>query len=314
MNKNIAVIGSGYWGKNLIKNFYNLGRLKYIYDENKESEKKQRDLYNIEPTEFHHILKDSEIRGVVISTPADTHHLIAKKCIEANKNVFIEKPICLNMRDAKDLKEISEKKNVKIMVGHLLNYNDHFNKIFDIVKKRDLGKLIKIKSIRKSFGKLREHENVIWSFAPHDISMVNRFTDGDTENLRVIKNSYFNKNCDSANISYSKSDVSIEIEVDWSSIEKIHRLELFYSNAIIVFEDSQPDSDKKLYILNTKFNEEVLKDKSNLDKEYISVKSQQPLLNECNHFIDCIESDLMPLTNVDESLLVLQTLLDTDEK
>ena len=200
------------------------------------------------------------------------------------------------------------------MVGHLLNYNDHFNKIFDIVKKRDLGKLIKIKSIRKSFGKLREHENVIWSFAPHDISMVNRFTVGDTENLRVIKNSYFNKNCDSANISYSKSDVSIEIEVDWSSIEKIHRLELFYSNAIIVFEDSQPDSDKKLYILNTKFNEEVLKDKSNLDKEYISVKSQQPLLNECNHFIDCIESDLMPLTNVDESLLVLQTLLDTDEK
>ena len=73
------------------------------------------------------------------------------------------------------------------MVGHLLNYNDHFNKIFEIANERDLGKLIKIKSTRKSFGKLRDHENVIWSFTPHDISMVNRLTNGNVENLRLVK-------------------------------------------------------------------------------------------------------------------------------
>jgi len=314
MSKNIAVIGSGYWGKNLIKNFYELGKLKYVYDENKESEKLQRDLYNLKEEDFDNILADDEINGIVISTPAESHHAIAKKCMQARKHVFIEKPICLNIEDALDLKFISEKANVKIMVGHLLNYNDHFNKIFDIANERDLGELIKIKSIRKSFGKLRDHENVIWSFAPHDISMVNRLTNGNVENLRVIKNSYFNDNCDSANLSYNKSGVNVEIEVDWTSIEKIHRLELFYSNAVLVFEDSQLDPNKKLSILNTKFNQEILKNKSNLNREYIKIESKQPLFNECTHFIDCIENDRMPITNVDESIMVLQTLLDTDEK
>ena len=315
MNKSIAVIGSGYWGKNLIRNFNELGKLKYIYDENKESEKTQRDLYSIEPESFENILNDLEIKGIVISTPAETHHLIAKKCMEANKNVFIEKPICLNINDALDLKAISEKCNVKIMVGHLLNYNDHFNKIFDLINERDLGRLIRIKSVRKSFGKLRDSENVIWSFAPHDISMVNRFTVGDVENLKIIKNSYFsNNNCDSANLSYKKSGVNVEIDVDWSSIEKTHKFELFFKNGVIVFEDSHQDPDKKLFVIDTKFNENILKEKVSLDKEYISINFNQPLLNECSHFIDCIENDITPLTNVDESIKVLQTLLDSDEE
>ena len=314
MKKNIAVIGSGYWGKNLIRNFYELGALKYIFDENKTSEKLLRDLYNIEETSFDEILNDEDIEGIVIATPAETHHKIASICMKAKKNVFVEKPICLNMGDAIDLKNISIQENVKLMVGHLLNYNDHFNRAIELSKKNDFGKLLKIKSTRKSFGKLRENENVIWSFAPHDISMVNRFISGKTSNLKVIKNCYFNDNCDSANISYIKSGVNVEINVDWTSIVKLHKFELFFSKGIIVFEDSNADSQKKLYLINTDFNKEILKDKVTLDKEYIALDQNPPLLNECRHFLDCIKNNKTPLTNVDESIEVLQTLLDTDEK
>lgn len=313
MKKNIAVIGSGYWGKNLIRNFYELGSLKYIYDENKSSEKLIRDEYKIKQISFDEILHDKEIEGVVIATPAETHHYIAKLCIKAKKHVFVEKPICLNIEDAIDLKEISEKNGVQIMVGHLLNYNDHFNKLVELVGNNNYGDLIKIKSSRKSFGKLRDSENVIWSFAPHDISMVNRLTKGEVENLRVSKNSYFNDNCDSAYISYQKSGVIIEIDVDWTSVEKLHRFEVFFSDVILIFEDSVQDPDKKLCIINTKFNKEVLKNKSMLNKKYIKTTFNQPLKNECSHFLSCVENNTKPLTDVDESISVLQTLLDTDE-
>lgn len=313
MKKNIAVIGSGYWGKNLIRNFYELGSLKYIYDENKSSEKLIRDEYKIKQISFDEILHDKEIEGVVIATPAETHHSIAKLCIKAKKHVFVEKPICLNIEDAIDLKEISEKNGVQIMVGHLLNYNDHFNKLVELVGNNNYGDLIKIKSSRKSFGKLRDSENVIWSFAPHDISMVNRLTKGEVENLRVSKNSYFTDNCDSAYISYQKSGVIIEIDVDWTSVEKLHRFEVFFSDVILIFEDSVQDPDKKLCIINTKFNKEVLKNKSMFNKKYIKTTFNQPLKNECSHFLSCVENNTKPLTDVDESISVLQTLLDTDE-
>lgn len=311
--KNIAVIGSGYWGKNLIRNFNELGSLKYIFDENKDSAKLQNELYELQECSFEQILEDPEIAGVVISTPAETHHQVAKKCLEANKNVFIEKPICLNLDDALDLKSISETKGLVLMVGHLLNYNDHFSKLIEASKNKALGDLIKIKSVRKSFGKLRDNENVIWSFAPHDISMVNRFTSSKASNLKVIKSCYFNNNCDSAFITFDKDNTKIEIEVDWTSIEKTHKLELFFSNGILVFEDSQQDPDKKIFYVDTAFNQTTLKDKSSLEKIYIPIEYKQPLLNECRHFIKCITDNSTPITNVDESIAVLEILLATDD-
>ncbi len=312
MTKNIAVIGSGYWGKNLIRNFYELGALKYIYDESKDSRKEQQKIYGIKDISFEEILEDKEVQGVVISTPAETHFKIAKKCIHHEKNVFIEKPMCLNLEDAIDLREISRDRGKIIMVGHLLNYNDHFIKLLELADDKSLGALKKIKSSRKSFGKLRKNENVIWSFAPHDISMINRIVSGQIENLKVIKKSFFNKNCDAAILTYKKSGVCIEIDVDWTSIDKIHKLELFYENGILIFEDSAPDPNKKLYKIETNFNEEILMNKADLRKEYFSINSNQPLKNECSHFLDCIERNSNPITNSDESIAVLKTLIESD--
>tara|TARA_X000000368_G_scaffold311006_1_gene248866 strand:- start:2853 stop:3794 length:942 start_codon:yes stop_codon:yes gene_type:complete len=311
--KNIAVIGAGYWGKNLIRNFYELGVLKYIFDESLDARTQQQDIYGIADADFESILADSEIQGVVISTPAHTHYEIAKDCLLKGKNVFIEKPICLNLVDALDLKKISEDKDKILMVGHLLNYHNHFIKLLNIVDKNMLGNLIRIKSSRKSYGKLRENENVIWSFAPHDISMINRIVKGEIKNLSVQKNSYFNSNCDSAFISYNQSGVKIEIDVDWASITKKHKLEVFFSDGILVFEDSEQDENHKLYLIKTKFEKDNLMIKNKLEKEYIVVEESQPLLNECKHFLECMKDNKKPITDSDESINVLKILIATDE-
>ncbi len=311
--KNIAVFGAGYWGKNLIKNFDHLGVLKYVYDESKTARQEQQKLYGLNDQTLDAILNDDDIDGVVICTPAHTHYEVAKTALLSNKNVFIEKPICLNLGDAISLKNIAEEKNKTLMVGHLLNYHGHFIKLLELVNQDEFGKLIRVKSTRKSFGKLRDNENVIWSFAPHDISMINRFVKGDVKNMNVHKSSYFNDNCDAAFIAYDKAGIKVEIDVDWASATKCHKLELYFEEGILVFEDSELDPEKKLYFVNTKFVKDTLMIKNNLERQYFLVKESQPLLNECKHFLDCMKNNIKPITDADESIAVLKTLISTNE-
>lgn len=313
--KNIAVIGSGYWGKNLIRNFHELGSLKYIYDVSTESRTELQELYGLNDCSFEDILDDKKVDGVVIATPASTHYDIAKECLENNKDIFVEKPICLSLKDAQKLKIQAKKKNKIIMVGHLLNYHNHFQALLEIIKKNNFGDLIRVRSTRKSFGKLRENENVIWSFGTHDISMINRFTEGPVLNLQVSKNMYFNNNVDCALITFKKSNVNVEIDLDWSSVSKLHRLELYFEKNILVFEDSSPNNENKLYYYeNSAFNKTVLTEKNNFLKKYVLVEESQPLKNECQHFLKCICSRKTPITDIDESIEVLKVLLMTDEK
>ena len=201
------------------------------------------------------------------------------------------------------------------MVGHLLNYHNHFQALLEMIKKNNFGDLIRVKSTRKSFGKLRENENVIWSFGTHDISMINRFTEGSVSNLKVIKNKYFNDNVDSALLTYKKSNVNVEIDLDWSSVCKLHRMELYFEKNILVFEDSLPKNEDKLYYYeNSAFNKNILTEKNNLLKKYVQVEESQPLKNECQHFLNCICSRETPITDIGESIEVLKVLLMTDEK
>ena len=311
--KNIAVVGCGYWGKNLIKNFSQLGSLKYVFDFDISLKQKFEQDYGLEECkDFDHLIKDQALDGIVIATPAETHFELAKQVLLSKKDVFVEKPLCLLLKHVNELNEIAQKNNLIIMVGHLLQYHDHFTKLLEI-KEKSKGKLIKVTSKRKSFGKIRFNENVIWSFAPHDISMINRICPGELKNFKCIKNSYFDKNIDSAYMSFTKSDVKCEIQVDWSSIEKEHKIELYFSDGIVVFEDSAP-FDEKLYIYDISFNQSTLVEKNKIEKRFIKINSRQPLENECKAFLKSIKSRKAPYTNADESIKVLELLLRSDEK
>jgi UDP-2-acetamido-3-amino-2,3-dideoxy-glucuronate N-acetyltransferase len=171
---NIAVIGSGFWGKNLVRNFYQLRSLKLICDKNESILAQFRNQYPDVETclAFHEILHRADIAAVVISTPAETHFSLARETLMAGKHVFVEKPLVLNEEEGKFLIDLAKEKGLVLMVGHLLQYHPVFMRLKDIAHAGDLGRINYIYSNRLNLGKIRGEENILWSFAPHDISMI----------------------------------------------------------------------------------------------------------------------------------------------
>lgn len=312
----ISIIGCGYWGKNLIRTVDSLNYLYSVHDLDSELQKKFQQELKLENLSYMEMLANDDVKGVMIATSANTHYDLALECLKHNKHVFIEKPICLELSDAKTLGELSEMHSRILMVGHLLQYHDHFKKLKEIILSDKLGKIKKVKSTRKSYGILREHEDVIWSFAPHDISMIlSLFKDEKINNFCTHKKMIFNSNTDSAHLFFEIEGANIEIEVDWTSYEKLQRIEVYCEKGIIVFEDSTLDPDKKLFILDTHFDVETLKQKSSLTPTFLHVETEgNPLKNECLEFINCIENGSIPFTNYIEASKVLNLLLKAEEK
>lgn len=170
--KNIVVLGCGYWGKNIIRNFYELGCLYGVADIDLSTSNSFSELYKVKDFTIEEALGNDEIDAVAICTPAETHVNLAMEAMKKGKDVFIEKPLALNIKDSKKLKKVSVEMNAKLMVGHLLQYHPAFEKVLNMIELGFIGNVKKILSERMSFGKVRKHEDVIWSFAPHDISMI----------------------------------------------------------------------------------------------------------------------------------------------
>ena len=164
----VAVIGCGNWGKNLIRNFSELGVLKYVCDLNPLIANKIAKKYNVETKSLKDILLGN-VNGVVIAAPAEHHSKIVKSSLEAKKHVFVEKPISLNVSEAEELCDLAKLNSKILMVGHLLQYHQAFLKLKELIDKGKLGKLQYIYSNRLNLGKFRSEENILWSFAPHDI-------------------------------------------------------------------------------------------------------------------------------------------------
>jgi UDP-2-acetamido-3-amino-2,3-dideoxy-glucuronate N-acetyltransferase len=305
----IAHIGCGYWGKNIAQTLSKLEILSGVHDFNDIVRKDFLQKYNLPEVDFETLLNDESIRGITIATPSDTHFEIAKKVLSCGKHVFIEKPISLKLDEAYNLKKIAEKNNLKIMVGHLMHYHDAFKSLKEHASKENIGVIKRIKSYRKSFGILRIDEDVIWSFAPHDISMALSLANGrNIKNLQCLKKSFFRKNTDSASISFDISDISVEIDIDWASSYKQQRFEVYGENGIIIFEDTNKDNEK-LMIAKTQFNERVLAKKNILEFSPISYKKlNDPLTNEMLAFKKLILDSDDCYTDVDEAIDVLKVL------
>jgi len=180
MDKNICVVGCGYWGKNLVRNFARLGVLNIICDSDTELLEHVASQYPDigTETEFQKVLDNPGIKGVVIAAPAVQHYSLAKRALQAGKDVFVEKPLALHVSEGKDLINVAGQYNRILMVGHLLEYHPVIGKLKEIVDKGELGKVQYIYSNRLNLGKLRIEENVLWSFAPHDISVILLLLDG----------------------------------------------------------------------------------------------------------------------------------------
>ena len=169
----VAVVGSGYWGKNLIRNFHNLGALKLICEKNNTLLDNFREQYpGIETClAFNDVIRNDEIDAVVVSTPAETHYRLAREALLAKKHVYVEKPLVLNENEGRELIALAEENNRRLMVGHLLQYHPVFVHLKGLAASGELGRINYIYSHRLNLGKIRREENILWSFAPHDISI-----------------------------------------------------------------------------------------------------------------------------------------------
>ena len=310
MKKNIAVVGCGHWGKNLVRNFYELGALASICDPNIEIAEQYSKQYSVENNSFTEIINNSNIKGVVLAVPAKHHAPMAIDAMNKGKHVFVEKPLAMNEAEATLMIETAKENKVQLMVGHLLQYHPVFKKVKDIVLSGEIGEINYVYSNRLSFGKVRAEEDVIWSFAPHDISMILSLANQEPEFITAHSTAMLQDNiADTATIHITfKSGLKSHISVSWLHPYKEQRLVVIGKKAMLVFDDTKPWNEK-LFI--QRYQAEINQGSTNLKKddlEFIKVIEDEPLKNECQHFIDIVQNNIKPLTDENEGLKVLKVL------
>jgi UDP-2-acetamido-3-amino-2,3-dideoxy-glucuronate N-acetyltransferase len=310
IKKNVAVIGCGHWGKNLVRNFYDLGALSAVCDPDKDLANNFAKQYDVKKLDFKEILEDEDIQGVVLAVPAPLHASMAIESMNAGKDVYVEKPLAMNNIEAEAMITCSKNNEVKLMVGHLLQYHPIFIKVRSLVSLGKLGKLSYIYSNRLSLGKVRSEEDVIWSFAPHDISMILSLADADLISVKTESSKILQENiADYATLHLEfKSKLKAHISLSWLHPFKEQKLVVIGDHGMIVFDDTQIWSKKLAF-----YNHVIHRDKKllNIEKapvEYIHVPESEPLKNECQHFIDVINKNIKPITDGEEGSRVLSVL------
>ena len=310
MKKNIAVVGCGHWGKNLVRNFAELDALAAVCDPNDKLAQSYAEQYNVGNLSFADILANPTIEGVVLAVPAPLHAVMAIEAMNAGKHVYVEKPLAMNRIEAEAMIASARENDVQLMVGHLLQYHPIFVAVRGLVESGELGCLSYVYSNRLSFGKVRSEEDVIWSFAPHDISMILSLTGKEPEVVRTESSCMLQPNiADTAIVHMEfKSDIKAHISVSWLHPFKEQKLVVVGQAGMTVFDDTKPWNEKLSLYRHIVQTTDGLPSLKKAEVEYLKVPQSEPLKNECQHFIDVIRDNAVPLTDGDEGLSVLKVL------
>jgi len=308
----IAVIGAGYWGRNLVRNFYELGVLDSVADIDDaarqviENQYPRIKLYK----SYDAIFSDPEIDGVVIATPAVAHGVLTHKALSSGKHVFVEKPLCLDVQEAVQLSDLADNKGLILMVGHLLLYHPAFIELLRIVRTNHLGKLRYIHSNRLSLGKIRREENALWSFAPHDISMILQLTGQMPERVMASGAQYLTDGVADTTLSHFvfSNNLQAHVYVSWLHPFKEQKLVVVGEKAMVVFDDTKCLEEKLLlYRHEIGWNGEI-PIISKVDPQPIIFSDSEPLRNECNSFLKAIKGQASPPSDASEGIQVLRIL------
>ena len=307
----IAHVGYGYWGRNLVRNFAELGVLEAVVDENPAAAAEAAQKFNARALTLPEMLADPDVTGVSIASPAVLHADHVTRALEAGKHVFVEKPLALDIADAERLCRLADRLGLKLMVGHLLQYHPIFRALRDMKQAGEFGRLRYVYSNRLSLGKFRNEENVLWSFAPHDLSMILSLFGEEPASVTAQGSVAFLPGIAdlvTAQLHFP-SGGSAHVLASWMHPFKEQRLVVIGDKAAAVFEDSEPEWERKLAIYRHGFDlSGPVPIPHKADAEYPKVPRSEPLRNECQHFVDCIDGDLAPLTDGNEGLRVLKAL------
>jgi UDP-2-acetamido-3-amino-2,3-dideoxy-glucuronate N-acetyltransferase len=307
----ICLVGCGHWGKNLLRNFNEIGCLYGIYDELRE----RREFFAAQYpgvrdyASYQEVLRDSAVAAVALATPAEEHANMAIAALEAGKDVFVEKPMALTPEAGEEILETARLTRRIVMVGHLLLYHPAITTIQQLLKSGELGRLEYIYSNRLSMGKIRTEENALWSFAPHDISVILRLTGRLPMQVSATGGAYLQPNIADVTVSDLLFDhgTRAHIFVSWLHPYKEQRLVVIGSKKMVVFEETRP-SDKLLL-----YDKQIARNGNGFDatqSKPVSVPygAEEALRLECEHFADCVRTRRQPRTPAEEGLHVLQVL------
>jgi UDP-2-acetamido-3-amino-2,3-dideoxy-glucuronate N-acetyltransferase len=308
-NTKITVVGCGYWGKHIVRNFAELGVLASVCDSDQERANNLAQQYNVPSLAFDDVLK-SDIDGIVIGAPAAQHYELAQNALKAGKHVFVEKPLSLEVEEARMLCDLSIQVGCTLMVGHLLQYHPAFLELKRLISKGDLGRLQYIYSNRLNLGKFRNEENILWSFAPHDISMILGLVGDLPEKIYATGVCHLNPHIHDVTTTHLsfKNGIQAHIFVSWLHPYKEQKLVVIGDRGMAVFDDSLAWGEKlKLYPHQVTWVN-GLPQPEKAEATCVPLEVAEPLKLECQHFIDCIKNKQQPRTDGIEGLNVLQVL------
>lgn len=324
---NVGVIGCGYWGPNLIRNFNQIFQSEMIQcsDLSEERLRHMRELCpRIETTtDAQNMIENPKIDAIAIATPVSTHYELAKRALLADKHVLVEKPITATSQEAKKLIKLAKEKKRVLMVDHTFEYNKAVIKMGEIVRKKELGKIYTINMIRVNLGLFQKDINVIWDLVPHDISIL-IYTLGMTPtSLRAIGDAYIQPGIEDdayVNLRFPNK-IMANIHVSWLDPCKIRRTTIVGSKKMLVYDDVEPTEKIKIYDKGVTITKNGLP----IQKYYDTfgefqllyragniysprVESTEPLNTMCRHFLDCIKNDKTPKSDGESGLKVIKVI------
>ncbi len=307
---NVAVVGIGYWGKNLVRNFYDLGALGALCDASESVEEHYRLLHKEVKfyREFDSVLADPSITAVALATPAVSHYEMAKAALESGKDVLVEKPLSVDVHHGEDLVRIAKKHGRILMVGHILRYHPAILKLQELIKSGVLGRINYLYSNRLNIGKIRTEENILWSFAPHDISVILALLGEMPSKVSCQGGGYLSHDVLDVTLSHFDfpSGVQAHIFVSWLHPVKEQKLVVVGSEKMAVFDDT---AKVKLVLYPHKVEwRNRIPTAVKAEAEAVELEDREPLREECQHFLDCIESRTSPVSDGAEGLQVLRVL------
>jgi len=312
--KNIAIIGAGYWGKNLVRNFHQLDVLKTVCDRSQTIRKQMNETYpGITVTDdVKAVFADTEIQAVVIAAPAAQHYELVDRALRAGKHVFVEKPLSLTYADGAKLVKLASELGKTLFVGHILQYHPAVVRIKEFVGKGTIGRLEYIYSRRLSLGKIRREENILWSFAPHDISVILGLVGEEPSYVDSVGSNFLHARIADVTMTNLKfpSGIGAHIFVSWLNPYKEQKLVIVGSNGMLVFDDTAPLAQKLVHYPHTINWENGVPVPQKAESIPIDLSDiwDEPLRLECQAFLKAIETGDEPVTSGAEGLRVLKIL------
>jgi predicted dehydrogenase len=315
----VAVVGAGGWGKNLVRNYAQiaLARLRYVCD---LDQKKLDQLAPQYPAtrmtrDFGELLRDPDLHAVVIATNGPTHYPLGRQALEAGKDVYIEKPFTLEVVHAEELIRIAAERQRILMVGHLLEYHPVVERLRSMVVGGELGEIYYVYSQRLNLGTIREDENALWNFAPHDISSILYMLGREPTDVSARGQCYLQKDIEDVvflSLNFGGRAMA-HIQVSWLDPHKTRKITVVGSRKMAVFDDLDPNEKLRIYDKGARINTDY-----DTFAEYMGlrfgdiivpyIKVGEPLRLECLHFLDCVTNRKQPLSDGRDGLRVVRVL------